>query len=280
MEYQTFENLLVKEIDIDLAKPLILENHYSKTWNSAFGKYCFGIYENDILLGVAVYGFPMNPKSWKSITTLEEDKCLELNRLWTSDELLKNTETWFLSKTFAILKSYGIELIQTFADGRLGVGTTYQAANFVYYGSHSTIFHEDRFGFQIHDAVLADTRWHKSMTQKNLQWIRGELKTFEVKTYKYLYPLSKKSRKTILLKQSPYPKERIGLIYKEDYAPANAQIARCAAISQAMNWTEEYIEFFQYLESRNIDANLAIESAKENKWVQKLIQAKSASALF
>jgi len=280
VEYQTFENLQVKEIQIALAKPLILENHYSKSWNNAFGKYCFGIYRDEMLLGVAVYGLPMQASSWSQITTLDSDKCVELNRLWTSDELLKNTETWFLSKTFTMLRSYGIELIQSFADGRLGVGTTYQAANFGYYGSHSTIFHQDQNGFQIHDVGFHNTERHKAMVKKNLQWIRGELNTFEVKTYRYLYPLTKKAKKATKVTPLPYPKERVPLTYKKDFEPPNAQIARCAAICQALDWRTEYLEFFDYLKTKVAEPYAVIEKEKENKWVQKLLRNKVDSALF
>ena len=39
-------NLLIKEIDYDVAKKMVVKNHYSHTWNTSFGKINFGILQN------------------------------------------------------------------------------------------------------------------------------------------------------------------------------------------------------------------------------------------
>lgn len=57
--------LVMKEIDKDVAKSMIIENHYSHKWNNAFGKINIGIHKDNELLGVASFGNLMNPKSYK-----------------------------------------------------------------------------------------------------------------------------------------------------------------------------------------------------------------------
>ena len=56
--------LIIKEIDYQIAKEITITNHYSKKWNTSFGKINFGIFKGDRLLGVAVYGNLMNPNSY------------------------------------------------------------------------------------------------------------------------------------------------------------------------------------------------------------------------
>src|SRR5699024_5489320 len=97
-------------------------------------------YNKRTLMGVAAYGHPMNPKSWPSITSSPPDSCLELNRLFLHDRMERNAETWFMARAHDLLRRDGIELIQSFADGRLGNGTIYKAANFTYHGHTETRF--------------------------------------------------------------------------------------------------------------------------------------------
>jgi hypothetical protein len=138
-------DLVIDIIDIELAKKMIVENHYSKKWNTAFGIINIGIFKDDKLLGCAVFGNLMNPQSYKSIAEIEKNQILELNRLWISDELGKNAETILISKSFSIIKRKmpHVKLIQSFADGRLGVGTIYKAASFNYYGYNLSRFFQD-----------------------------------------------------------------------------------------------------------------------------------------
>ena len=59
--------LLIKLVDKNLAKDMIVKNHYSHKWNDGgFGLYNFGIFRADDpekCLGVAVYGYMKNPKA-------------------------------------------------------------------------------------------------------------------------------------------------------------------------------------------------------------------------
>lgn len=200
--------LIIKEVDYDTARDMIVANHYSKKWNSSFGVINYGIYKDDVLLGVAVYGNMMNPRSVSNIT--DDGRVIELNRLWIDDALGMNAETTFMSATFTLLKNNtDYVAIQSFADGRLGVGTIYKASNFKYYGYESSLFYKDMLtGETFHQAPLTNTARPKGFLLKNNLKLIGRLSAFEVNTYRYIYPLRKKVK--IKLKEVPYPTYQIG----------------------------------------------------------------------
>lgn len=271
-QFQTFHDLVVEPLSIDVAREVITHNHYSKKWNAVqFGRENFCIRRNGQLLGVAVYGHPMNPASWHSITKIDANTCLELNRLWLDDELVTNSETWFITRTMKMLREMGYRLIQSFADGRLGVGTIYQAANFGYYGFHTSIFHEHvETGEVFHDVPFANTRFPKTMLQRNMMHVGGVLKTFEVKTYRYLMPLDRGSRRSILLKPESYPKVRDGLVARNDYVPPLGQMSRAAAIAQKMYKSRDYEALRAYLLRRDSRADELISQELQNEWIAKM----------
>lgn len=202
------ETLTIKEVSYDVAKEMTVKNHYSHKWNTSFGKHNYGIFKDDRLLGVAVYGNIMNPKSVTKI--VESGKVIELNRLWIDDELGHNTETLFLGATFKILKATtDYDVVQSFADGRLGCGTIYKASNFKYYGySESTFMEHVPSGVVYHKVPFENTKRPKGFLTLNLYNLLGQLEGFKVKTYRYIYPLKKKIK--VLLPEQPYPEYSIG----------------------------------------------------------------------
>lgn len=209
--------LLIKEIDYKIAKDIIIKNHYSGKWNSSFGKYNYGIFKDEKLLGVATYGNLMNPNSAKNI--VDSGKVIELNRLWIDDELGHNTETMMLSATFTLLRNNtDYDAVQSFADGRLGCGTIYKASNFKYYGYEESIFYEHiETKETFHQAPLDNTKRPRQFLLLNLLRMKGLLKPFKVKTYKYILPLKKKVK--IKLKEQQYPKYDKGYEYILDKFP-------------------------------------------------------------
>jgi hypothetical protein len=205
--------LIIDVIDYYIAKKMIVNNHYSKKWNNAFGIINIGIFKNNKLLGCAVFGNMMNTKSYLSIAQIEKNEIIELNRLWISDELGKNAETILISKAFSIIKRKmpQIKLVQSFADGRLGVGTIYKAASFNYYGFHLTKFFQDiKTNNFYHDVPFHNTKRLNSMLLKNKLYLDKRLKCYIVKTYRYIYLLDRKTK--IKLKQKPYPAYEKGMI--------------------------------------------------------------------
>ena len=269
--YQDVSSLRVGPIRKDTAYYMAVTHHYSRSWNQGnFGVRNYGIYHGDDLLGVAVYGHPMNPRSWPSITATDPDKCLELNRLWIDDRLKANTESWFLAQTFRLLRTAGYELVQSFADGRLGTGITYQATNFTYHGETRTLFFRRRDRDEVlHGVPFTNAGSPAGMVSRNLLWARGLLEPFYVPTYRYLMPLNKTARRAILLPSMPYPKGDGGEIPAPDYVAPPSQIARAAALAEAQRDTRTYRELTDHLTRHGHDAEALVAQVRDNPWVTK-----------
>ncbi len=142
------------------------------------------------MLVVAVFGRMMNSHSFKSISDdLEKNEIVELNRLWVDDCLGHNAESLFIGACFKILRSEYSEItaLQSFADGRLGVGTIYKATNFKYFGVHRTVFYENTVTGEITHNVIMTNSKSIGIIRMNRQWCEGILKQFVVNTYRYIY---------------------------------------------------------------------------------------------
>jgi hypothetical protein len=202
----------VKIIDKKIAKEIIINNHYSKKWSSC--RFAFGLFRNDKLVGVAVYGFPVGRQVVKSISSILENKdVLELTRLFVYDSEPRNTETMFLSMTFKHLKQEKIKVIVSYSDPLYGhVGIIYQASNFLYQGNNTMLV--KGYSYKINEKV-----YHARSAVAKFGSVKDEvLKKFDskyekvelLKKHRYIYILDKKSKKDIMktIKHPivPYPK--------------------------------------------------------------------------
>lgn len=211
---KTLGTLVIKEIEKNIAKEMILKNHYSHKWNTPFGKYNFGIFRDGVLLGVAVYGYMMNPKAKIFTSNNPNGWMIELNRMWIDDTLGHNAETVLIGSSLKLLKKSdpNIIAVQSFADGRLGCGTIYKASNFKYYGFRESIFWENIIsGEIIHNSPLTDTTCKSGYIRHNTAYLNGELKPFKVKTYRYIYPFDKSF--AFKGNEKPYPVYDKGFTY-------------------------------------------------------------------
>lgn len=92
----------------------------------------FGLYDGGRLTGVCVYGTPASRHLQLGAYPSDPGRVLELNRLWVSDEMPRNTESWFVSRT---LKELDQRMVVSYADTVQGhVGHVYRALNFHYAG--------------------------------------------------------------------------------------------------------------------------------------------------
>ncbi len=225
---KNMRKLIIKEVEYSIAKEIITKNHYSRKWNTSFGKINIGIFKDDRLLGVAVFGNLMNPNSHKKISDLGEGSVIELNRLWIDDELGHNAETILLGACWKIIKKEypHIKFVQSFADGRLGCGTIYKAANFKYYGYTESLFFRDTTNDEVfHKVPLENTKRPLGFLGKNYLYLDNNLEPFKVKTYKYIYPLYK--NRIPKLKEKEYPKYDKGVIETE-YKHSSSLLSRLA----------------------------------------------------
>lgn len=257
-------------VNKDIAKEIIVNNHYSKKWNTQFGLINIGVYKESELLGVASFGRMMNPKSYKKIVDSENiDSVLELNRLWIDDQLGKNTETILVSMSMKYIKNNHphVLAIQSFADGRLGCGTIYKASNFKYYGFKKSIFFENiKTGEIFHKVPLENTKRPTGFKRLNLMYIKGELKPLEVKTYRYIYPLQKNVQ--IKLKEKPYPEYEKGYEYIS-YKPTCNQIFKLWYILQAQSDHENLETVTIYLRQNYEESELIKSNENAKKYFQK-----------
>lgn len=203
--------LVIKEIDYDTAKKMMIEKHYSHKWNTSFGKINIGVFKDGRLLGACVFGNLMNPNSHSNISEFGKESVVELNRMWLDDELGKNAETVLISSSFKIIKHCypDVKFVQSFADGRLGCGTVYKASNFKYFGFDESLFFKDKITEEVfHKVPLENTKRPIGFLCKNRGYLDGNLQAFKVKTFKYIYELYPKCK--CKLKQIPYPEYSIG----------------------------------------------------------------------
>lgn len=205
--------ILVRRIEKATADRLIREGHYSKSvvWSSSDH---FGVFSGGASIGALQFGPAMNPASGaKVVEGTQGDNWLELNRMWLAEDKPANTATRAISFSLRLLKrdKPALKWIQSFADGRCSkLGAVYQAASFLYCGSHDSTFYE------------LDGEWfHKSMKgraeyDKRGWWSGPKIARFRAgedravahvfTQYRYIRFLDQRWRSRLLLPVLPYPK--------------------------------------------------------------------------
>lgn len=271
--------LVIRPVEKQLAKSMIVENHYSHKWNESFGIINFGIFRenSDKCLGVAVFGRMMNSHSFRSISDdLEKNDIVELNRLWVDDCLGHNAESLFIGACFKILRAEypHIKAVQSFADGRLGCGTIYKATNFKYFGVHKTSFYENKITGEITHNVTMTNANSIGIVRMNRQWCEGNLKLFVVNTYRYIYPLKKISFK---LKEKPYPEYSIGKEYITEYRHNIRLVYRALCIAYISEFTDDFEVIKNWIlnNQTNEEIQSYIKLALSNKYILQRAERKN-----
>ena len=189
------------------ADALIVKHHYShKVY--AGSMLHFGVFIDGALLGVLQYGAAMNPASGGSVvdgTTI--DTFLELNRMWMDDIAPRNTESRAIAYSMKLIRKLRprTEWVQSFADERCGgLGIVYQAANFEYYGEHTSVFWE-LDGITYHNIAMT-VRTRKNAKEQHLQNNRERAVSQSLRQFRYIYWIDRRAKKRVKLKQQPYPK--------------------------------------------------------------------------
>lgn len=140
-----FENYYIKPISKNMARKMIVDNHYSHLWTKcsvAFGVFQRGL-ENaffdtfdDVLLGCVVFGDPIGVDVVNSISPLVgQGSVWELTRLWIQDGTPKNIESWAIAQSLSYIKKEypNIKVIISYADPEFNHrGIVYQASNFLF----------------------------------------------------------------------------------------------------------------------------------------------------
>jgi len=223
-DYCDISKLSIRLVSKDVAKDIIVNNHYSGIWTKV--SYAIGLFYisndehkffggvNEKLIGVACYGDPIGRHSGASISELlDRTEVLELTRLFVFDGYGSNIESWFVGKTFEWLKENAphIKALVSYSDPKVGhLGTIYQATNWVYQGNR--IRPNDSWSFKWSEI----DEWHHSRTSyvkygtndpKIIQtmvtspfWIKKE-----PRKHRYVYILLRGKEKKKLFKSLKYP---------------------------------------------------------------------------
>lgn len=198
----------IREIDYKTAQNIVVEKHYlhrKAPCSKAFGLFdCKGE-----IKGVIMYGTPSSAPLRKGICGPEEAfNVIELTRLWVSDDVPKNGESFLIGNT---LKKAGKEIIVSFADTSQGhLGTVYQATNWIYTGLSAKRTNWNISGINKHCQTIAD-----KFTAKEIRKIYGDRFSLQPRPRKHRYikinAVSKKRKKELLKKLRypifPYPKK-------------------------------------------------------------------------
>ena len=234
------EHYTIRQIDKNIAKKLIITNHYTHKWtlcNVALGVFKCGEENsfiegvtNDKLIGVCVYGIPVggNVMRGNGISPLlKNGSVFELTRLWLEDGHGKNIESWTIAQTFEWLKKNRpqLKLLISYADPDAGhLGKIYQATNWLYQFIENT---SDTADFYVSFQPPPNYNWIHSRTissrygGRNKEIMSTKLpKPYWMKTlrrkFRYIYFLCDKREKlkimkTLTHKISKYPSKIEGV---------------------------------------------------------------------
>jgi hypothetical protein len=218
-----------------IARTFVCTHHYSGSYPAAVRR--FGLYRRDKIVGVAVYTMPRQPQLTRLGVPWTNRETLELARFVLLDDVEANGETWFLARTFRLLRQDGWVSMLSYADpaprtsaaGRTTfgghIGTIYQAHNAAYLGrSVGRVIHLLPDGSVLSDAVQSKIRLGKKGWQYGVRnlvamgapepakgedmrlWLGRQRRSLRHPgTHTYLWALDKRARRH-LPDSGAYPK--------------------------------------------------------------------------
>lgn len=196
----------VKPIPFELTKDYILNIHYAKRMPRV--QHSFGLYANDLLVGIITYGKPAASSVAKSLVQDEYiNSVIELNRLCLKNNL-KNEASMLIARSLKLLPKDTIVI--SFADtAQDHVGTIYQATNFKYYGlTKATYEVQLKSDPNRHSLGIYDESKGQENRAEYLKLKYGENLSYRKRSQKhrYIYCRNHKLYEIIKLKELPYPK--------------------------------------------------------------------------
>ncbi|KAA5607665.1 hypothetical protein F1188_00010 [Roseospira marina] len=186
---------------------MVIANHYSRRIvNNSYVH--LGVFLDGQRVGVLQFGYSMNAMhAGKVVANTGPTEHLELNRMWLDDAAPRNSESRALSYAMKYLKRAcpSVRWVQSFADERCGrLGVVYQAANFLFLGSHLTAFYT-LDGETYHSMLLTA---HRKAGQRG-EYLRANLNRAErhrLRQFRYVFFLKPSARRDLRMRPRPYPK--------------------------------------------------------------------------
>jgi len=122
--------LSVRRVEKRTAADVVVAHHYLHRPPPI--SHSFGLFWDHELAGVVTFGTPPSRHLQIGVSPDSPESVMELNRLWVSDELPRNSESWFVSRALHMLPPL---LVISYADTSRGhMGYVYRALNFHYAG--------------------------------------------------------------------------------------------------------------------------------------------------
>lgn len=183
-------------------EPWLLEKHYAKRIPQIM--FAFGLYKEDILVGVVTYGIPASPSLCMGICGKEySEKVLELNRVCLLDNF-KNEASYLVANSIKLLPKPTI--VVSYADIAKGhVGYVYQATNFIYTGLSANRIDWAIKGMEHkHAKTISDGMNVKKMKEKygdDFYYAERSRK------HRYIFFHGSKTDKKVMLSKLKYPVE-------------------------------------------------------------------------
>lgn len=193
-------NFYIKEISHKLALKVVIEKHYLHRRCPC--SFSYGLFDKkDYLKGVIIYGTPSSAPLRKGICGEEEkNNVIELTRLWISDDVPKNGESFLIGNT---IKKINKEIVVSFAEIRMNhIGTVYQATNWIYTGLSAKRTDWVIEGIDKHGQTIADKYTSKELREKYGDKFKLVPRP---RKHRYIYFNCNNTRKKKLLKKLKYP---------------------------------------------------------------------------
>ena len=193
------KQLTIKAIPHKAAQNIIVERHYLH--RKAPCSYSWGLYDNDEIVGVIMYGTPSSAPLRRGIAGDDEkDNVIELTRLWIDDKIGKNAESYLIGNTVKKVKK---EIVVSYAEIEQGhLGTVYQACSFLYRGLSAKRTNWTVEGIDKHCQTIADK--HTSEELKAKYGSKFKLVP-RPRKHRYVFINAKKKRRLELIDKLKYP---------------------------------------------------------------------------
>lgn len=202
------KDFYVAIIPSKLAREIIIANHYSKRIvNNSYIH--LGVFIDGIMRGVLQFGYCLNNVygAQKIVTGTQQDEYLELNRMWLDDVAPHNSESKAISYAIKYIKRVcpKIAWIQSFADERCKcLGVVYQAANFLYFGHHKTMFY--MLDGEVYHKILLEAHKKRGIRGKHLAANIDRATKHHFNQFRYIYFIKRSWIARCKVKPLPYPK--------------------------------------------------------------------------
>ena len=169
--------------------------------------YSYGLFKDDVMVGVVCYGSPPTKTLCKGICGVEyKDKVLELNRLCLKNNL-KNESSYLVSQSLKLLPKP--KVIVSYADtSQNHVGYIYQATNFLYTGLSDKRTEWRMKGSDLHSKTVCEKYTLQERKDNNIFYL-----TDRPRKHRYVYMIGnkkfvKQAKKDLRYPTSDYPKEQ------------------------------------------------------------------------